>query len=85
MAERGIKVAHLRLRTIWPFPHEKVRELAEVAGSLLVPEMNLGQLSTEVERVAPESTKIVQVNKVGGGLMLTPKELSSAILRNMAS
>ncbi len=85
VAERGINVGHLRLRTIWPFPDEKVRELAEVADSLLVPEMNLGQLSMEVERVAPESTKIVQVNKVGGGLMFTPEELSSAILRNVAS
>ena len=85
VAEQGVRVAHLRLRTIWPFPDEKVRELAEVAGRVLVPEMNLGQLSLEVERVAPKGTKIVQVNKVGGGLMLTPEELSSAILRNVAS
>jgi len=84
VVERGIGVGHLRLRTIWPFPEEQVRELAEAASKVLVPEMNLGQLSLEVERVAPESTKIVPVNKVGGGLMFTPEEISSAMLQNVA-
>jgi len=84
VAERGIKVGHLRLRTIWPFPEEKIRELTKVADVVLVPEMNLGQLFLEVERVAPESAKIVPLNKVGGGLMFTPDEISSAILRNVA-
>jgi len=84
LAEQGIDVGHLRLRTIWPFPEEQVRELAEATSKVLVPEMNLGQLSLEVERVAPESTKIVSVNKIGGGLMFTPEEISSAMLQNVA-
>jgi len=83
VATHGIKVGHLRLRTIWPFPDEKIRKLAEIARTVLVPEMNLGQLSLEVERAAPEGTKIVPVSKIGGGLMFTPGEISSAILRNM--
>jgi len=81
---RGIRVGHLRLRTIWPFPDEKVRQLAEIAQVVLVPEMSLGQVYLEVERVAPENTKIVPLCKIGGGLMFTPEEISSAILQNAA-
>lgn len=81
--EREVKVGHLRLRTIWPFPEERVRQVTEAAPTVLVPEMNLGQLSLEVERVAAKNTKIVPVNKIGGGLMFTPEEISSAILRNV--
>ena len=83
MAERGIDVGHLRLRTIWPLPERQIRELTEAMDTVLVPEMNLGQLSLEVERIAPESCRVVSINKVGGGLMFTPHEISSAIHENI--
>ena len=83
VAQRGIRVGHLRLRTIWPFPEEKVRELAEQTNRILVPEMNLGQLSLEVERIVSDGTKVLPLNKIGGGLIFTPSEIASAILRSM--
>lgn len=82
VAQRGIRVGHLRLRTIWPFPEGKVRELAEQTNLILVPEMNLGQLSLEINRTVPDATKIVPLNKIGGGLIFTPSEIASAIVRN---
>ncbi|HEX9436489.1 MAG TPA: 2-oxoacid:acceptor oxidoreductase subunit alpha [Candidatus Limnocylindria bacterium] len=49
--ERGVRIGLFRPRTLWPFPD---RELSEIAStrSLLVAEMNLGQLVLEVERCA---------------------------------
>lgn len=77
--EKGIKVGHIRLRTIWPFPEKIVRELAERVNFILVPEMNLGQLVYEVERVVGCEAYVKAVSKIGGGEMITPEEILSEI------
>ena len=41
----GIKAGMLRLKTMWPFPDALVAEAASHAKRIIVPEMNLGQLS----------------------------------------
>jgi len=50
--EEGIKVGMLRLRSLWPFPEEKVRDLSKRVKHFVVPEVNMGQVSLEVERAA---------------------------------
>lgn len=47
----GIKAGLFRLITAWPFPEERVAELAEGAKGVVVPEINYGQMVREVERV----------------------------------
>jgi 2-oxoglutarate ferredoxin oxidoreductase subunit alpha len=78
-AER-IKIGFVRLKTIWPFPDEPVRKLSETAERIIVPEMNLGQVCREVQRVAYES-EVVPLNKIGGGELITPEELLAEILK----
>ncbi len=75
---RGLRVGHLRLRTIWPFPEEEVSRLAGSARRILVPEMNLGQVAGEVQKIA--GGKVVKLNKIGGGELITPEEILEAIL-----
>ncbi len=70
----GIKAGHVRLKTIWPFPDKWVRRLASTAEKIIVPEMNLGQVYREVQRVAC-STNVVPLNKIGGGELITPEEV----------
>jgi 2-oxoglutarate ferredoxin oxidoreductase subunit alpha len=60
----GRKVGMLRLITIWPFPERKVKELGAKAKRIYVPEMNLGQLSREVERFV--NCEVVSIPKIGG-------------------
>jgi 2-oxoglutarate ferredoxin oxidoreductase subunit alpha len=82
MAEaRGVKVGHVRLKTLWPFPSKPVRALSEAVKAIVVPELNLGQMCLEVERVAAEPCKVVPLNKVGGGLVITPDEVLRALLK----
>jgi 2-oxoglutarate ferredoxin oxidoreductase subunit alpha len=69
------KVKSLRLRTLWPFPDEAVREFSNYVEKILVPELNLGQLSREVSRVVKDSVVVVPLNKIGGGRMIEPNEL----------
>ena len=38
--------------TIWPFPDKAVEEMSRRVEAIIVPEMNLGQIVYEVERVA---------------------------------
>ena len=78
-AAKGIRVAHLRLRTIWPFPEKAVCHLADMTHRILIPEMNMGQLSLEVQRLVPDSTRVIPLNKIGGGINFTPAEIVSAM------
>jgi 2-oxoglutarate ferredoxin oxidoreductase subunit alpha len=75
----GIKTGYVRLKTVWPFPDKAVERLAKAAEKIIVPEMNLGQVSREVERVACK-TKIIRLNKIGGGELITPEELLDKIV-----
>jgi 2-oxoglutarate ferredoxin oxidoreductase subunit alpha len=77
--ERGIKVGYVRLKTIWPFPEKIVRQLAETSEKIIVPEMNLKQIFYEVQRVANGSAEVIPLNKIGGGELITPEELSEKI------
>jgi 2-oxoglutarate ferredoxin oxidoreductase subunit alpha len=77
---KGIKTGYVRLKTLWPFPEDTIRKLAESADAIVVPEMNLKQVFYEVERATRGATRIVPLNKIGGGELITPEELSERIL-----
>ena len=62
----GRRVGELRLITLWPFPEERIRELAQSAAGFVVPEINLGQISLEVERCAQGQARTIQVPHAGG-------------------
>jgi 2-oxoglutarate/2-oxoacid ferredoxin oxidoreductase subunit alpha len=84
--KEGIKAGMLRLKTVWPFPDELVRNVAARAERIIVPEMNLGQLALEVERAAgrggglgTEGARFVtRLGKVNGELF-RPEEVFAAI------
>jgi 2-oxoglutarate ferredoxin oxidoreductase subunit alpha len=62
----GLKCGFLRLITIWPFPEVRIRELIELGNvkRFIVPEINLGQLRREVERLT--SLPVLRLNHAGG-------------------
>ncbi|MFW9962016.1 MAG: 2-oxoacid:acceptor oxidoreductase subunit alpha [Candidatus Sifarchaeia archaeon] len=74
-------IRSFRLRTLWPFPDEAVKEFAKSVDSLLVPELNLGQLSREVSRAVSGLVDVVPINKIGGGQMIEPDEILAVISR----
>jgi 2-oxoglutarate ferredoxin oxidoreductase subunit alpha len=76
----GVMVGYVRLKTLWPFPEKAIKKLAEAAGKILVPEMNLRQIFYEVQRAAEGRAKVIPINKIGGGELITPEELLSKIL-----
>jgi len=64
----GIKVGMLRLITVWPFPAERIRQLAQAIRVFVVPEINQGQISLEVERAAGGKAKTILVPHMGGSV-----------------
>lgn len=74
----GAKVGYVRLKTLWPFPEDAVAKLAGSARKIIVPEMNLGQVSGEVQRVV--GRKVVKLNKIGGGELITPEDVLEKII-----
>ncbi len=77
--KQGVKVGCLRLVVVWPFPQKKIKELAKKVKAFVVPEMNLGQISLEVERVVRGAADVVLVSHPGGGVH-NPVDICKAIV-----
>ncbi len=73
----GRNVDFLRLITIWPFARKQVAEFGRNLDVILVPEMNLGQLSREIERFV--DCEVVSLPKIGG-VAHTVDEITQEIL-----
>ncbi len=71
-------LAYIRLRTVWPFPDATIRKLARGRKRVVVPEMNDGQLSREVQRCISDEVELVSLTK-NDGSMLTPQEVLEAL------
>jgi 2-oxoglutarate ferredoxin oxidoreductase subunit alpha len=73
----GIKAGMFRLRTIWPFPEQEIRDLAERVQGFVVPEVNEGQIALEVERAVHGEAEVRHVGC--GGRIHHPDEIIAAI------
>lgn len=78
LREKGVKVGLFRPITVWPFPEERLIELSKNAKAIVAPEMNLGQMVLEVERLCNKFTKIERLNKVNGEIIY-PEEIVAKI------
>lgn len=76
--EQGIPVGLFRPITIWPFAEDKIKEIAGKAETIIVPEMNLGQYRTEIERAAAGRCKILGINRADGEI-ITPEDILEKI------
>jgi 2-oxoglutarate ferredoxin oxidoreductase subunit alpha len=69
------RLGHFRLKVVWPFP-DWVDELFPRARTYLVPEMNLGLISRELERHT--SRPVISIPRLGG-MLHEPEELGMAV------
>ncbi len=79
----GIKAGLLRLITVWPFPEEQLRQLAETVQALVTVEINLGQIHLEVQRCAAGRAPAFLVGHAGGTVI--PPEQIVAMLKDIQS
>ncbi len=62
--EMGIKAGMLRLITIWPFHDSLIRKLCASARSIIVAEVNNGQILYEVKRAVNNDQKVIPLLKL---------------------
>jgi 2-oxoglutarate ferredoxin oxidoreductase subunit alpha len=74
---KGIPAGLVRLISLWPFPEKLFKDLGRTAETIIAAEMNLGQISREVQRVTGR-----EVHGVfhAGGEMIPPERILEAIL-----
>jgi 2-oxoglutarate ferredoxin oxidoreductase subunit alpha len=80
---QGLRVGLLQLVTLFPFPRRLVEPVLNQCKAVLVPEMNMGQIRREVNRVNSSACRVVKHNRIDGQL-ITPEELMPHIV-DMAS
>lgn len=74
--EKGIKAGLFRLKTVWPFPTERLKELSKQGKNFVVAEVNAGQALIMVEQAVQKDA--VFAGKYGGEPH-NPSEILKAI------
>jgi len=72
LREKGIKAGFLRLKTIWPFHDELIRNILNGVTKIFVPEMNVGHLNKELKRVL--NIPVISITRIDS-TVLTPGEI----------
>ncbi len=76
----GVKAGLLKLKTLFPYPRKATEKLMYRAKTIIVPEMNMGQISREVKRVNNGQVSVRTINKVDGQI-ITPAEILKVLTR----
>ncbi len=75
---RGAPVGLVRPITLWPFPTLAVDHMANQVRTVIVPEMNIKQMSWEVQAAVAGRAKVVDYGRVDGKL-ITPGEIRELV------
>jgi 2-oxoglutarate ferredoxin oxidoreductase subunit alpha len=78
LRKEGVRAGLFRPITLWPFPEKRVAQLAGRTRAMIVPEMNLGQLIHEVERVVKGACPVTGLNRVDGE-PITPYQIMDKV------
>ena len=76
----GIHAGLLQLITIFPFPRRFVEDVLRQCRAVLIPEMNMGQISREVKRVNQTDSRVDKLNRMDGQL-ITPEEIYGRLIK----
>lgn len=80
----GIRIGLIRPRTLWPFPAAVVAGVASRVDTILVAEMNRGQMIREVERAAAGACRVTGYLRYDGE-PISPTEILAAVDGQMAT
>lgn len=74
----GHRVGMLRPITLWPFPEQRLRQIASQCRQILVVELNEGQMVRDV-RLAVEGRCGVSFHGRSGGMLVSPDEIVNVV------
>ncbi|MBP7763853.1 MAG: 2-oxoacid:acceptor oxidoreductase subunit alpha [Deltaproteobacteria bacterium] len=73
----GIKAGLIKLDTVWPFPEDLIRAVAASSKTMIMAEINGGQMVLELERAACGACPVRLVSNYGGAILHPGLILSS--------
>jgi 2-oxoglutarate ferredoxin oxidoreductase subunit alpha len=76
LRKEGMRIGLLRLKTLWPFPEEEVREAGQIVKKMIVPEMNQGQVAGEVKKTWPG--EVISLSQTDGEVIRPEKIMEFA-------
>ncbi len=80
LAEEGIRVGIVKIKTLRPFPHEEIRQATRNARLIFVPEFNVvGWLAREIKATIPENHRVIAGPHVAGGMTMPPEVIVETI------
>ena len=62
----GIKVGIFRMRVVWPLPEKEIKELGQTVKTILVPEINLGQILVYIRSIVRDDAIVEPITEIGG-------------------
>ncbi|MFV0513710.1 MAG: 2-oxoacid:acceptor oxidoreductase subunit alpha [Jhaorihella sp.] len=82
---QGVRAGLFRPVTLWPVPEQALREAVENSGArtVLVPEMNQGQMALEVERLLAGRSEVHRLNRIDGEV-ITPAQIAQKAIEVLA-
>ncbi|MBD3230447.1 MAG: 2-oxoacid:acceptor oxidoreductase subunit alpha [Candidatus Lokiarchaeota archaeon] len=75
--EENIKVGIFRMRVVWPLPRKEIKALGETVKTILVPEINLGQILEYVNAIVKCDAEVIPVTEIGG--LHKPEQILNSI------
>ncbi|MCG3111704.1 MAG: ferredoxin oxidoreductase [Candidatus Manganitrophus sp. SB1] len=85
LAEEGIRVGIVKIKTLRPFPHEEIRQATKNAKLIFVPEFNVvGWMAREIKAVIPDNHRVIDGPHVAGGMTLPPEVIVEEIKKVLA-
>jgi 2-oxoglutarate ferredoxin oxidoreductase subunit alpha len=75
---RGERLGLLELQTLWPFPADIIREKCRQAKSVIVVELNMGQILSSVKLAVDDPLKVFLANRIDG-VFITPGDIANIL------
>ncbi len=76
--DQGLKIGVFRLITLWPFPTERIAELAGTVKGVLSVEMSAGQMVEDVKLAVNGKVKVEHYGRFGG-MVPSPNDVLAAL------
>jgi pyruvate ferredoxin oxidoreductase alpha subunit len=74
LADEGIRVGLVKIKTLRPWPGEEIREATKHAKHIIVPEFNVvGWMAREIRATITESERVIAAPRVCGGMTMPPE------------
>ncbi len=76
--KRGERLGLLELQTLWPFPDHIVRERCRAAKTIVVVEMNMGQVLQQVKLAVDRPERVFLANRMDG-VFINPTDIRNIL------